>query len=56
MDTLINWLEYRNYEHNRLESPHIDPIRWREMFANAETYEAVFKHNMKRIQKEGAWS
>lgn len=51
----INWLTYKSYEFNRLNSPHIPPYRWRKIYEDAIQFEEIFENNMKRIQQEGAW-
>lgn len=40
---LIHDLMYRSYEYQRLNSPHIDVSRWRQVYLYAKAYEIVFK-------------
>lgn len=39
----VDWLIYRSYEANRLNSPHIEPARWRKLYLNQEIYEKIYQ-------------
>jgi len=39
----IDWLIYRSYEANRLNSPHVEPTRWRNLYLNQEIYEKIYQ-------------
>jgi hypothetical protein len=54
-ESIIDWLTYRSYEHNRLRAPHIPDYKWRRLYNDAILFESIYEENLKRIQKEGAW-
>jgi len=55
MTSVIDWLTYKSYEHNRLRRPDISYYRWRKIYKDAVQFEEIFEENLKRIQQEGAW-
>lgn len=55
MTSVIDWLTYKSYEHNRLRRPDIPYYKWRKLFKDAVKFEAIFSENLKRIQQQGAW-
>lgn len=55
MSTVIDWLTYKSYEFNRLNRPDIPYYKWRNLYQDAPKFEEIFNHNLKTIQKEGAW-
>ncbi len=50
---LIDWLNYRSYEHNRVRNPTIPYHKWRALYSNAVMFEEIFELNSKQIQKKG---
>jgi len=50
--SVVNWLEYRSYEHNRLRRPDIAYFRWRRIFKDAIVFEEIFEQYIK-TQREG---
>ncbi len=46
---LIDWINYRSYEHNRRENPEIEYWRWRQIYKDAITFEEIYQQNLNRI-------
>lgn len=55
MTSVVDWLTYKSYEHNRIRRPDIAYYMWRKIYKDAVTFEDIFEENLKRIQQEGAW-
>lgn len=45
LTTLIDYLEYRSYEAQRIRSPHVSPERWERIYTNAKIFEEIFTKN-----------
>ena len=52
---LIDWLSYRSYEWNRINSPNIPVEVFIKYFPNGEEFEEIYQENLKRIEEKGAW-
>lgn len=53
--SIVDWLTYRSYEHNRVRNPHIPYYKWRKIFTDAVLFEEIFDNNLNRIKTQGAW-
>lgn len=51
-DLTIDYLTYRCYEFNRLNSPEIAPDRWKSIFHHADKFEIIFKEKNLEEQKQ----
>jgi hypothetical protein len=46
---VVDWLSYKSYEHNRLNSPHIPYYRWRKIYKDAIAFEEIFQTHMNKL-------
>jgi len=53
METIIDYLTYRNYRHNRMLSPKIPAEKWIRIYKDQPTFEKLFqKECKKRLTKK----
>jgi hypothetical protein len=55
LQSTVNWLSYKSYEHQRLRRPDIPYFKWRKIYADAIVFEEIFDQNIKTIHNQGAW-
>lgn len=51
MRSIIDWLSYRSYEHNRMSSPHVPYYKWRKIYSQAIDYEEIYENYLKNTSK-----
>jgi|DEB0MinimDraft_12_1074336.scaffolds.fasta_scaffold62294_2 hypothetical protein len=48
METIIDYLTFRNYCHNRLLSPNIPAEKWIKIYKDQPAFEKLFQKNYKK--------